>query len=460
MLRISSAAILVLSATGAVWARQQPADRVRQNLPPGAVTVFHSVDIAKLMRRMKLEHGVDVGLMMPAGRNPINITTGLIVDRAGHVITRLLNLDPEDKDQDITVRISDGSQFKARLVGIDCPTGFAILEVAAGRNLDPALTAAGSVEEGAEVKLFNTDLDHNTTISNGVIRFSTEVTTLDGKIAAGTLFSRARSALTLLSIGLTPKNDSGIVETLDNKLVGMAQWAGLASGMAYVFPYEFLRGQVLARVLDRNGTVPSGWLGVVAEIPAAGSPRGVVVKEIQPQSTADLCGLQAKDVIVGLDQFEITGQAEMAAVLSALPAGRKVRLRALRDQRPLEIEAVLGAQQIRPIIDRWPAGLGNSQPFPPITDEKLAVGFVARDITTQLASYFGVENGTLVTEVSKGSPAEKAGLAAGDIVVAAYDQEVRSVQELKSLLSARPGTIKLKVYRNKTSRAVDILSSN
>ena len=150
----------------------------------------------------------------------------------------------------------------------------------------------------------------------------------------------------------------------------------------------------------------------------------------------------------------------MAAVLSALPAGRKIRLRALRDQQPLEMEAVLGAQQIRPIGSLGPAGSAASPQTPPLADEKLAVGFVARDLTTQLASYFGVDSGTLVTEVSKGSPADKAGLLAGDIVVAAYDQQVKSVLDLKTLLSARPGTIKLQVYRNKASIAVQIPNSN
>jgi S1-C subfamily serine protease len=416
------------------------------------------VDVVKLIRRMKGEQGVDVGLMMVPGRDPINITTGLVVDRAGHVITRLTNLDPEDKDQDITVRTGDGIQLKARLVGVDCPSGFAVLEVDTGR-LDPASSAAGLVEEGALVKLFNTDLGPDATISQGVIKFSTEVTALDGKIASGTLFSKARGALTLESMGLTSKNDSGVVETLDNKLVGMAQWAGLASGMAYVFPYDFLRSQVLARVLDRNGTVPSGSLGVVTEMPAAGSPKGVVVKEVQPLSTAELCGLQARDLIVGLDQFEISSQAEMAAILSALPAGRRVRLRALRGQQPLEVDAVLGAQLIRPIITPGPAP-SPAATAAPVADEKFAVGFVARDITSQLAHYFGVETGTLVTEVSKGSPADMAGLLAGDVVVAASDQEVRSVQELKALLAARPGAIRLRVYRNKASLTVDILSSN
>jgi S1-C subfamily serine protease len=459
MLRLSSALILIISAAQAGLAGQQPRETAAQGLPRGAVTVFHSVDLVKLLHRLEQERG-SIGIMMPPGQNPINITTGLVVDQAGHIVTRLVNLDPEDMDQDLAVRTSDGLQFKAKLVGVDCPTGFAVLEVATGSGLVPGPLTDGSVDEGIQVKLFSSDLGHKAEIHEGVIKFSPEVNELYGKIVQGTLFSRARGALTLESIELSPKNDSGIVETLDDKVVGMAQWAGLSPGMAYVFPYEFLRGQVLTRVLDRKGTVPAGWLGVVADTPATGSPRGVVVKEIQPKSTAEVCGLQARDVIVGLDEYEITGQAEMAAVLSALPAGRKIRLRALRDQKPMELEAVLGAQQIRPILPWVPATPAPHPSLPAMVEEKLQAGFIARDLTSQLAAYFGVKAGMLVTEVSKGSPADRAGLAAGDVVIGADGKELRSVLDLKSLMSDQSGAIKLMVYRNKSTVSVDIPKSN
>src|SRR5262249_27939418 len=432
--------------------RQQQRDAASQALPRGAVTVFHSVDVDKLVHLLKQERGANIGVWMPPGRNPINITTGLVVDQSGHIITRLVNLDPEDKNQDLTIRTSDGVQVKARLDGVDRPTRFAVLAAAPSSGLVAAATAAGPVDEGMPVKLFRSDLGHNATVQGDVIRFSSEVTTLAGKIAPGTLFSKARGALTLESIGLSPKNDSGIVETLDMKVVGMAQ-AGLSAGTAYVFPYEFLRGQVLARVLDRNGTVAAGWLGVVTDTSAAGSPRGAVIKEIQPQSTAEICGLQARDVIVGLDDYDIASQTEMTAVLSALPAGRKVRLRALRNQKPMEVEGVLGAQPIRPIL----TGVSTT-PSPRPTEERLLPGFIARDLTSQLADYFGVKGGILVTEVSKGSPADRAGLVAGDVVVGTDDRELRTVLELKALLIPQQGAIKLRIYRNKTSVSVDILN--
>src|SRR5262249_37769267 len=155
----------------------------------------------------------------------------------------------------------------------------------------------------------------------------------------------------------------------------------------------------------------------------------------------------------GLDEYDIAGQAEMAAVLAALPAGRKIRLRALRNQKPMEGEAVLGAPPIRPILTGVP-----TTPTPRSTTEgRLPPGVMARDLTLQLADYFGVKGGLLVTEVFKGSPAERAGLAAGDVVVSADDRELRSVLDLKALLlTPQPGTIKLGIYRNKTSVSVDI----
>jgi len=452
MFRLGSVIVVILAVAQAGAAGQHPAEAPA--LPRGAVTVFHSVDLVKLIRRLK-EQGSNYGLLMPSGQNPINITTGLVLDDAGHIITRLVNLDPEDKDQDLTIWSAEGLQLKAKLVGVDCPTGFAILEVDPGSRLGVASAAAGPVDEGIQVKLFSSDLGRNAKISGDTIRFSPEVVSFYGKIARGTLFSKARGALTLESIEVTSRNDSGIVETLDNKVVGMAQSAGLSAGMAYVFPYEFLRRQVLARVLDHGGTVPAGWLGVVPEA-VTGSSRGVVVKEIQPQSTAEVCGLQARDIIVGLDQYDISGQADMVAVLSAMPAGSKVRVRALRNQTSMEVEAVLGAQRVHPILPGVPAAATPHAATSAMPEERLAAGFIVREMTSQLAGYFGVQKGVLVTEVSKGGAADKAGLTAGDVLVGIDDRELGSLLELKTLLSGQAKAFKLRVYRNKSSVAVNL----
>jgi len=66
----------------------------------------------------------------------------------------------------------------------------------------------------------------------------------------------------------------------------------------------------------------------------------------------------------------------------------------------------------------------------------------------------------LITEVAKGSPADRAGLAAGDVVVGADDKELPSVVDLKKLMSAKSGSIKLMVYHNRSAVSVDMPNSN
>src|SRR5262249_40969062 len=104
MFRLGTVIVVILAVAQAGGACQQPAEAPA--LPRGAVTVFHSVDLVKLIRRLK-DQGSNYGLLMPSGQNPINITTGLVLDDAGHIITRLVNLDPEDKDQDLTIWTAD-----------------------------------------------------------------------------------------------------------------------------------------------------------------------------------------------------------------------------------------------------------------------------------------------------------------------------------------------------------------
>src|SRR5262249_2186260 len=132
MFRLGTVIVVILAMTQAGAAGQQPAEAPA--LPRGAVTVFHSVGLGKRVCRPK-DQGSNYGLLMPSGQNPINITTGLVLDDAGHIITRLVNLDPEDKDQDLTIWTADGLHLKAKLVGVDCPTGFAVLEVDPGSRL-------------------------------------------------------------------------------------------------------------------------------------------------------------------------------------------------------------------------------------------------------------------------------------------------------------------------------------
>src|SRR5262249_11936156 len=160
-----------------------------------------------------------------------------------------------------------------------------------------------------------TDVAQRTVVSDQGTKayIATMRTVGNGVLEKGHKYALARGALTLVSASLLSRNDGSVITTGENRLVGMAQYAGF--GRAYVFPAAVLRDKVAKRVLAKRGSVAAGWLGAMGEslaaipepeLAAIGLPgrNGVLVREVSPQGPAALAGLLPNDVIVGLDTAE------------------------------------------------------------------------------------------------------------------------------------------------------------
>jgi S1-C subfamily serine protease len=319
---------------------------------PRVVSVVHTLDLQKVLTRMREQSNLRVGVAPSAPPHVYNIATGLIVDDAGHIVTRLANLDLRDRDQNISITMSNGASMPARLIGVDCATGFAVLEAAALADGSRSSRTPVTIKNGMAVNMVSSDVVQRNASSNSVLLWPA-LKLSQGNIWVNTAYSKARGALTLLSDNLTSRNDSSVVQTLDNQVIGIAQWAGF--GRAYLFPLEFIRDTIARRVIERKDNVPSGWLGAVgvglaelpeSEIGALGLERktGVIVREVVPESPAAASGLRTNDVILGVDDLDVVGTLDLKAVLSWSPAGQKITLRAVRDRRPLNLVVVLGAR--------------------------------------------------------------------------------------------------------------------
>jgi S1-C subfamily serine protease len=330
------------------------------NVSAWVVSVIHKVDVHKLIERMRKETNARVGIPGSMPEFTFNVTTGVVIDDKGHIVTRLVNLDPEDKNQIISVVTNDGASFPAKFIGLDCPSGFAVLEV-------PSLpvktaVAASDVSQGKLVKILSADITPKVvgTTNTNTFDLSPLIKVLNGHIETNSPYAKARGVLTLRSSTLRSRNDSAVVTTKDNQLVGVAQYVGF--GRAYLFPIELIRQTIAQRVIEKQATVPTGWLGVTgsdlyrlspAELSELGIERktGVLVKEVSPDSPAAASGIKPKDLIIGFDEFDIAGTNDLGAFLSTSPSGRKIKLRTLRNREPLEYNVVLGAKaNMQPII--------------------------------------------------------------------------------------------------------------
>ncbi|MBI3651240.1 MAG: PDZ domain-containing protein [Acidobacteria bacterium] len=317
------------------------------------VSVIHKVEVNKLLERMRKETRAQVGVPGSMPEFVYNVTTGVVIDDHGHIITRLANLDPEDKEQNISIVTNSGQSLPAKFIGLDCPSGFAVLEVAALKVAAPE--TAPPVTQGKLVRILSADVEQKVAANNYPKRFDIlpSIKAMSGQIETESPYAQARGALTLRSANLRSRNDSAIVTTLENQLVGVAQYVGF--GRAYLFPIDLLRNTIAKRVLEKQATVLTGWLGVTGENLFQMSPQefqalgierriGVVVKEVSPNSPAAQSGLKAKDVIIGFDNFEVASTNDLSTFLSSSPSGKTITLRTIRDQQPVEIHVVLGVK--------------------------------------------------------------------------------------------------------------------
>ncbi|HSB11552.1 MAG TPA: PDZ domain-containing protein [Blastocatellia bacterium] len=540
MIRSAVAVLCFIFASTAFAQAPQPArSAATQAVVPWAVSVVHTIDVHKMVEQMRAHGKYRVGVAGSAPPYFYNITTGLIVDDQGHVVTRLSNVDPMEKDHKLAVTTSNGTTFDAKLIGVDFATGFAVLDVPLLKAAVPKVPAAGNLASGAAVRILSSDVVSKSVTDT--IYLSPSIAVSQGHVV-DSMYSKARGALTLLSDNLLARCDSSVVVNPESQVVGMAQYAGF--GRAYLYPLAMIRDTIARRVIDKKDNVPAGELGAfgisVAQLSDADAgllglqrKAGVVVQRVTAQGPAARAGLLPNDVIIRFDDFDIAGMADLKAVLAPLPAGREVLLRALRNQQALDIKAVLGPRpltepesildsldptlgpaisereqlqkrrdelgeryraylkgpasreaneavreimiEFRQILERLrelgpePAAASASpEPTqkeyvgPDFTAEQVPrdvsfpIGFTARDLTPQLAAILQARGGVLISSVVAGSPADRAGLKAGDVIVTTHDAALASAAQLQSLFSNEHGTIKLALVRNKQVVAVSI----
>ncbi len=181
---------------------------------------------------------------------------------------------------------------------------------------------------------------------------------------------------------------------------------------------------------------------------------GVFIEHVEADTPASRAGLQENDVILEYAGIPVLGARQFQRLVSETPAGRTVDLKVWRSGRTVEVKAEIGKRR-----GGWD-GRGFTIRMPEIPDVPLGdgirfhwpgrgprLGISGSSLTAQMAEFLGIQNtqGVLVMEVFEGSPAEKAGLRAGDVVTAVNGREVRTPEELSSALEE--GQVRLEVNR-------------
>jgi len=167
---------------------------------------------------------------------------------------------------------------------------------------------------------------------------------------------------------------------------------------------------------------------------------GVEITRVEENSPAEKAGLKAGDVVLEYNGQRVEGMEQFGRLVRETPPGREVKLTISRNGATQTLTAVLGSRRSRYEV-RIPPFEIPQIPIPDIptihTSFRTArLGIEAEAIGDQLAGYFGVKEGVLVRSVVDNTPAQKAGIKAGDVITKVDGTMVTAPGELSSAVRA------------------------
>lgn len=261
--------------------------------------------------------------------------SGVIYDN-GLILT---NQHVVDGAREISIRLSDGRSFPAKLEGADPNTDIAVISVDEGLDLPVAVLATGEKATVGQVAIaIGSPFQLQQTVTAGI------VSAVDRPLRIG---NQRVVAMIQTDAPINPGNSGGALADKQGRVIGIntsIQTDGTTStnaGVGFAVPIDTARS--IADLLVSGAPIESGFLGVTGGEPKGGL-AGVEVVEVSPGSSAEDAGLEIGDRVLSLDGAPVTIIDELAGLVLARQAGEEVELEIIRDGEPMTIVATLGAR--------------------------------------------------------------------------------------------------------------------
>jgi serine protease Do len=190
---------------------------------------------------------------------------------------------------------------------------------------------------------------------------------------------------------------------------------------------------------------------------------GAVVTRVQPNTPADKAGIHVGDVLLSYNGEAVLGGYQLTRLVGETPPGRKVSLQYWRDGKMQTLTLITAhrpaAESHEPIPQFFRSGMPVDIPAPLLVWRNTVLGVECESLNSQLAGFFAVQHGILIRFVEKSSPADAAGLRAGDVIIAAGERQISNPRDLSSALQNQTGTnneVRISLLRDHKRISVDV----
>jgi serine protease Do len=377
----------------------------------------------------------------PQGSSARAITgmgSGFIVSPDGLILTTAHVVDQADE---VTVRLTDRREFKAKVVVVDIQSDVALIQVDATKLPTVKLGDSSRVRVGEPVLAIGSPDSFENTVTAGIVS-ATSRTLQDG--SSFPFFQT--------DIAANPNNSGGPLFNRAGEVVGIDMQiyadSDRSPSLAFAIPIN-LAAKVRAQAQASQAPSPGG-LGVEVQDVGPGlavafglpRPAGALVNSVEPGTSAAASGVKPGDVIIRIGDKPIDRSAELGEDAAGLPSGTKTTLRLIRNRRPMTMTVTVGASAESP----------KARPGKGSAGDRLGLSMHPLSEDERRTSDLAV--GLMVDGVD--GPAASAGIQPGDIVLSLNDTLVETQEDVTALEAKAGKEVAVLIQRNHARSFVSV----
>ncbi|MGD0886026.1 MAG: DegQ family serine endoprotease [Thermodesulfovibrionales bacterium] len=347
-----------------------------------------------------------------------SLGSGFIIDKDGFIIT---NNHVVNEADEIKVKLADGREYKAKVIGRDPKTDLALIKISSFFKDLPVLSLGDSdkMRVGDWVLAIGNPFGLEETVTQGIISATGRV-----------LGSGPYDNFLQTDAPINPGNSGGPLMNLSGEVIGINS-AIIPSGQGIGFAIPSNMATKIILQLKEKGTVTRGWIGVsvqsvtpeIAQALGLKEPRGALVGQVVPGGPADAAGITRGDVIVSFDGKEITKVADLPLLVADTPAGKTVNVKVIRNSTELTLTVKVAEMPTGKI---------------PVAGQLSPEGFglTVENITPQVMGELHLKDksGVVVVKIQPGSPADDARMQVGDVIKEINRMPVRDLNDYNSAI--------------------------
>lgn len=363
--------------------------------------------------------------------------SGVIVRRTGDVFYVLTNNHVAGEATEITVKLNDGREFSAKLVGADSRMDIALVSFESKDDSIPVAVLGDSdkVQTGDICFAMGAPLGFSQSVTQGIV---------SAKGRSGSGIGNINDFIQT-DAAINQGNSGGPLVNIYGEVIGINTWiasqSGGSQGLGFSIPINNVKGAIDSFI--SNGKIVYGWLGVsllqtndaYKEALGVKEMSGALASQVYIGSPAQKAGMKPGDYIISVDGHDVKDVEQVQREVGRIEAGKVVPFVVMRNGEKIELSVKIEERSEKVSADSG----------------KLWPGFVAAPITDDVKKDFELDDnvqGVVVTNVLQKTPAASLRLQNGDVITAVNSRSVKNLQEFYTELGNAEKSVNFDIYSN------------